>query len=160
MKRFFVAHYSGTPFLMLFTPCNSNITTNAIKIRFTIFHILFMRCFTQITKSIVVSNAIYMINLIARPSLINKKPSKPMRHIYTTFYLNRYISIRSMSTSNCSNFNGMCRFFNPCKYACFLVIRKMFFQPVKINIAHAVAPFMQCLGSNGLVLAHRAVAPL
>lgn len=147
-----VNSYSGRPLACIFWFCNTKKSTRQIVNigRCTVSIVDRIIRKTKIANPIVSFFSIKMVNMLRRLLPINHCPSYTMC-VFNFSFVEKYNIPSFCNASYC-----FCGIFCSIKNSCFLIVNKI----SKISIAHAVALLCNGLRSNGLVLTHRAVAPL
>jgi hypothetical protein len=81
MVTFTVYPNVGFPFVALPIPRNADVSRRIVLVAKTVLMVFCVRRFAKINNSVVVSDAVYVIDLINGPSAMMQKPSNTMRFI-------------------------------------------------------------------------------
>ena len=102
-----------------------------------VLYVVGSRYISKVFNSIVRRIAVYMVNIVHRPSAIDVHPSKSMRSVAFTFQWNNKIRIPIFSTSYSPNLNSSISAFFPTKYTRIRVVIQHFSNKIRRNIVHS-----------------------
>lgn len=107
----------------------------------------------QVTNSVVIPDAVDVVNALRGEHSEHVQPSQPMlRIVKLPIYKNRsvpFVSFRASAKTGASVV-GAYGLFNPCKYTSFRIVIKDFAQALcgKIGLSHAVSPVKKWFGQK------------
>lgn len=128
-----IYHNVSSPFASRLTPTYSLASRLASGAACSVSNIILPRSNSQVGKSVVVRNAVDMVNLADGGCAVHVKPHKPMREILDIINSDVYISVFGNASSNLPYPSPSGRGFYPSKNTCFWIVIQDFFKTLLRN---------------------------
>ncbi len=151
----------GLPFTSTRYPTNSKVAAFCAAMWTTlVVHIFAIRNQSKVGDTVIVSDAVNMVDQFGRPDAVRPKPCELMCEKSSSSNADLDITLGVFSSGDTTSWCTVAWPSTPSKMAGIWVVVQQTLDFCKIKIVHAVAPVCNGLKSDGSVLTHRAVAPL
>lgn len=127
----------GPPTSARFVKVDTRVSRCVVSMKPLVLRVLTPGRFSQIAQSVVMANAVDMVNFFIRPSAMNVKPRQAMGEVNDSIHYDFYVPLLGNALANTAWIRS-CLVNDPSEYPCFSVVSQQLLQSFYLQVGAAL----------------------